>query len=243
MTKHKFSEAERFTVFTADGGKCFWCGVPLLYRDVQIDHVFPEDLQERAAELEQVRVNYGLGTDFGLNAFGNWVTCHQGCNLRKTNTILPNSPSTLFIVSQLRRRATDLEIFRVKFVKNTKREHVLAMLSSAMEQGNVEASDIEDLIHELPPIAVANASGKDSTITLSEKWNIVPGSPAASAIARGWTLSGVHGNVAFVNDGRVGGLVPNVERPHSSWQCSQCGSYGPWDGIICRTCGNREEPD
>jgi hypothetical protein len=45
--------------------------------------------------------------------------------------------------------------------------------------------------------------------------------------------------VAIVTDGGRHAMT----RTHVSWTCSNCQSNGPWDGVICLTCGNREEPD
>jgi 5-methylcytosine-specific restriction endonuclease McrA len=109
MAKHVFSPDERYIVYLADGGKCFWCGQPLTFRDVQVDHVFPENLLEKNETLQQIKTDYALGEDFKINGFENWVTCHQGCNLRKSDSILPNAPQTLFTVNQLKTRAPKLE--------------------------------------------------------------------------------------------------------------------------------------
>ena len=73
MSKYQFSQAERYIVYLGDGGRCFWCGIPVFYSDVQVDHVFPEDLLDDPAELQRVKVEYGLGDNFNLNSFENWV--------------------------------------------------------------------------------------------------------------------------------------------------------------------------
>ena len=26
------------------------------------------------------------------------------------------------------------------------------------------------------------------------------------------------------------------------WECTQCGLYGPWEGVICANCGTRAKP-
>jgi hypothetical protein len=227
----------------ADGGKCFWCGIPLYYRDVQIEHVIPEFLENRPVELQKVRVNYGLGDDFQLNAFGNWVTCHQGCNLRKGAEMLPLSPATLFVLSQLRQRGPKLDRFKRAFLRNLRRERILATLRSALEEGSIEVADIEELTMGLPVLPVASAV-ENPTIHLSKTWDvIVPTSPAAVAAAQGWRVTHASGNIAYVHNERFGGVMPNVSNPHPSWQCSNCGSYGPWNGIVCGNCGNREEPE
>ena len=243
MPKHQFTWNERYVVYLADGGKCFWCGIPVFYRDVQIDHVFPEDLLERADDLENIRRDYGLGADYDINGFENWVTCHQGCNLRKRNEVLPNAPQTSFVVLNLKQRGPKLQSESYRQVSKKRTEEILGQLASALTSGSLTREDVLELIADPPQVPIATG-GHDATIPLSDDFSLlVPNSPAASASSQGWKVQSVTGNVAFVHDGRVGGMIPNVARPHASWQCSQCGFYGPWDGIICRSCGNREEPD
>ena len=29
----------------------------------------------------------------------------------------------------------------------------------------------------------------------------------------------------------------------NNWECTQCGLYGPWEGVICANCGTRAEED
>jgi len=226
----------------ADAGKCFWCGVPLPYRDVQIDHVFPERLAEKP-ELDEIKKSYGLGTEFDVNCYENWVTSHQGCNLRKRAELLPNSSSTLFVVGQVQARANKLRKYQTEFEKNRKRERVLSLLRAAVDAGSVTEADIKELISGLPTAPRANDKATATVIKLDEKWSIVPGSPLHQAAMDGWTIHHVSGAIGYVNDGTVVGIVPNVAAPHPTWECSRCGRHGPWDGIICRHCGNREAPD
>lgn len=244
MSSYRFSDAERFTVYTADAGKCFWCGIPLYYRDIQVDHVFPEHLEKKPDDWTQVRANYGLGDDFAINSFENWVTCHQGCNLRKRGDLLVQAPMTLLVVQDLIRRAPRLSRFRAEFEKDVKRSRVLELLRSAVREGEVSNEDIQGLLVGLPSVPVASATPAKTSIQLTKDLKlIVAGSPAARLIDAGWKVGHVSGDIAHVHNDSIGGVTPNTAHPHPSWECSRCGSYGPWDGIICRTCGNREEAD
>lgn len=243
VAKRRFSWEERYVVYLADAGRCFWCGIPLFYRDVQIDHVFPEDLLNDNEELERIKADYGLGAKYQINGFENWVTCHQGCNLRKKDTVLPNAPRTLLTIAELKLRAPKLTSESKKYASRKRAEEILGQLASALSAGSLSKEDIQELIDSPPQVPIVSA-GSSVTIQLSENIElIVPNSPAAWIESQGWKIHRVSGNIAYVHDGVVGGVVPNVAKPHPSWQCSQCGSYGPWDGIICRNCGNREEPD
>jgi len=61
--KHTFTPAERFAVFRAHNGICFWCKEPIIFADVTIDHIIPEKLQDNEEKLEQVKSEYSLPLD------------------------------------------------------------------------------------------------------------------------------------------------------------------------------------
>lgn len=48
--------------------------------------------------------------------------------------------------------------------------------------------------------------------------------------------------LAMVSDGRYAGSTPIGAKPHWSWECPTCGSYGPWNGARCMTCGQMSDP-
>jgi hypothetical protein len=59
-------------------------------------------------------------------------------------------------------------------------------------------------------------------------------------IAPDWVVTEVQGHRVSVTSGQFG-VTSTSNDP--SWICSQCGNKGPWNGIVCLSCGNREEPD
>jgi hypothetical protein len=60
-------------------------------------------------------------------------------------------------------------------------------------------------------------------------------------IAPGWMVTELQGHLISVTSGSRFGVTSTSNNP--SWICSQCGNKGPWNGIICLSCGNREEAD
>jgi hypothetical protein len=62
----------------------------------------------------------------------------------------------------------------------------------------------------------------------------------------GWHVDSVSGFIATVHrreDGRPG-VVPTANHPElESYRCPNCGSFGPWTGAICLTCGTRSFDD
>ena len=142
MDKHEFIDAEKFTVYTADGRKCFWCGIPLIYRDVQVDHVFPESLLDLPDKLQQVRDDFKLGGAFNINGFENWVTSHQGCNVAKNDSIIVNVPKTLDVLRRLQARSPRLERFRQKFITERATSSALGSVVRFINAGSVSKEEV-----------------------------------------------------------------------------------------------------
>lgn len=64
--------------------------------------------------------------------------------------------------------------------------------------------------------------------------------PALELLYGKWRLAeALSDQVARVTDGeRLGYTGTDI-----SFMCGNCGSYGPWNGVICLVCGQRSEPD
>ncbi len=79
MSDYSFSEEQKVSIWRADGEKCFYCRIPVSYSDLQVDHIVPEKVPaEELLKLQPI-----LPPSFDINSIPNWVTCHQGCNIRK----------------------------------------------------------------------------------------------------------------------------------------------------------------
>ena len=74
MAQYRFSTAERFGVWEAHDGMCFWCGEPLEYRHTTVDHVLPESLENDPKKLAAILKSFALALDFKINDFPNSVS-------------------------------------------------------------------------------------------------------------------------------------------------------------------------
>ena len=52
MSDYSFSEEQKVSHWRADGEKCFYCGVPVPYRELQIEHIIPEKVRGEASRAE-----------------------------------------------------------------------------------------------------------------------------------------------------------------------------------------------
>ncbi len=109
MGKHVPTYAEKYAVWKHHGGRCFWCDEPVGFQEAEIDHFIPEHLENKPAELEKVRADYGLSESFTINDYCNWLPCHPRCN-RKKGAKVPKL--TLQAIDTLDKLDRDVETIR-----------------------------------------------------------------------------------------------------------------------------------
>jgi hypothetical protein len=224
MPKHKFSAPERFGVWQAFDGQCFWCGKPVAYIDVTIDHVVPESLEDKLESLAEIRATYALGEDFQVNSFQNWVPCHGNCNSSKGARLYGPSPAMVAILEMVSRRAESAGTIARRATDDWNKGRILGKLESAIEAKLITRDEVMALLGDV------------------EQAPMYVGTEAALELAPGWTVVRSINGITTVTDGRRAGVTPVGPNPHYSWECPSCGSYGPWNGVICMSCNRKSDP-
>jgi len=154
MSKYKFSYAQKYALWRAYGMECFYCERSLDFKNVTIDHVIPEYLENEGneAEWKRIRADYELEENFpnfSINDCCNWVPSDgPGCNFRKGETLLPKKV-TLFYLSQIQKQLPRVEKELVRLSRNRKRSKVLGELSVAVEENTISKSHVVELLREL----------------------------------------------------------------------------------------------
>jgi 5-methylcytosine-specific restriction endonuclease McrA len=64
MKKHQFTQAQRFVIWTCEGYRCCWCGNPIDFLEMTVDHVVPEHLQEKPDDYKAYRELHALPESF-----------------------------------------------------------------------------------------------------------------------------------------------------------------------------------
>lgn len=100
MSEYKFSDAERWAVFSVHGDNCYVCRRPVDLFTMEIDHVLPESLLAKPEVLSEHLKSLGLPVAFDINSFENWLPICNGCNKAKSDKVF--TPS-LLIQGQLER--------------------------------------------------------------------------------------------------------------------------------------------
>lgn len=229
MAKHRFSDAERFSIWKHHGQQCYWCDEPLRLQETTVDHVIPESLQNKDVDFSRVKLQFGLHEAFELNSYENWLPAHDRCNRSKGSKVFAAVPMLLAILDKLRREAPALREAEQRLRDDRKADELLGKILVLVE---TDAISKEDIIAALA----------DPDLATSEDISILAQEFRLHIDSKRWQVIHRNGHIATVSDGRVGGITPTSDKPHQSWQCPTCGSYGPWNGVRCLTCGQMSDP-
>lgn len=230
MKKYVFSNTERFIVWKSYGCKCFWCGEPLEFSQVTIDHLFAEKLLYDSTELNKVKRIYSLPLDFEVNDFCNWLPAHSHCNSKKSTKLIRKSPAFLMIIDQVIKNSIAVKKSFQTLSKKMSKGKIIGKLLSDLENGNISENDIVKLVESTSIYYVDKPELDENELThLPEGWKIM-------------SVNKQLGKIRVIN-GLIAGDIPIEIEPDYSWWCPTCHNFGPWDGNKCVICGHYNEPN
>jgi hypothetical protein len=96
--KYRFKLEEKYGVWIAHDRKCRLCGNLIKFRNLTIDHYFPERLQNDHEAVAQIIEEFSLPDDFEINSFANWVPAHQRHNRKKRSRVPKWTPNEQSVV-------------------------------------------------------------------------------------------------------------------------------------------------
>lgn len=141
--QRQVGEIERVAIWTAHSKRCAYCGEPLRYADLEIDHILPQSLTRTPGKLNKLISERALATDFSVAALGNLLPAHRICNSKKRDRVFNESNARFFleIADQKLRSVEDL--IR-KLELEASRDKLLALVRSALQSGNTDLYEILD---------------------------------------------------------------------------------------------------
>jgi hypothetical protein len=229
--KRSITTAERFGAWKAWNGRCCWCAEPVLFKNCQIDHIIPLSAVQSPSDRASIISKFSLAETFDFDSFGNWGAACAGCNGRK-NALVIEAPNLIAILlTQVRHNSDLAKATAEKIEIDTKKAPLLAKITAAVSKGDVTESEIRDLLTGLPEIVQKRDADRFSL----KKQEVLQ-------IAPGWEVVRSDGHLLHVRTASGHFGITSTSRD-LSWVCPTCGNKGPWDGIICRSCGSRHEPD
>lgn len=232
MSKYRFSHSERFAVWKTYGYRCFWCREPIEFKETTVDHVIAESVEENLDELSKIKAHYGLPEDFQVNSYENWVPAHSGCNSLKGETVYASSPAMIAVLDKVQKQAPEARKAQESIERQVRSGRLLAKVGTALETEELSKDDLMSLFRATSP--PPGASETDPQI-LKE--------PILRVSAERWTVvDSARAGMAMVTDGKMVGMTPLSAEADITWMCPTCGSYGPWNGVICLSCGRKSDP-
>lgn len=147
MSTQAFSPVQRYAIWDAYARKCFFGKEPLELKDVQIDHLVPEELLNSPDRLASALKDYGLAPTFDIRGYENVVpTCHD-CNGLKSNRLIHPDKMILFLgFTQSKadgiKRAVDLKN------KGQALGAILNTIAQSIERGRFTAEDLQSALRD-----------------------------------------------------------------------------------------------
>jgi len=99
--------------------------------------------------LQRITVDYGLGGDFSINDYCNWVPAHAHCNREKGTTIYRRTPALIKVLETVKRKAKRAGVEEQRITKNLKKGELLGKLEVALERGIVAKDEVVAFLHRV----------------------------------------------------------------------------------------------
>ncbi|NKL25405.1 hypothetical protein GFL92_01040 [Rhizobium leguminosarum bv. viciae] len=105
-----------------------------------IDHIIPESLATNSQRLHEVLTKFGLGDDFELNSYENWLPSCGACNRAKRNRVFECTPIIQEQLDRAREKAQEARDFADQSLSERQTARLLTDLDRAF---NVSPDDVK----------------------------------------------------------------------------------------------------
>lgn len=141
MSSQQIALDVRHALWLSHKRKCVYCGEPLSFQEVDIDHVIPENLSGKS-DLPAILKSLGLPEDFDLFATENLLPAHRKCNLAKGAEVFdPNTAR--FYLQRAKVVAGNVRQIVAAKKKVAQKDSLLVSISEAVRSGTITPMDLE----------------------------------------------------------------------------------------------------
>jgi hypothetical protein len=139
--------ALRIGLWEAHKRRCTYCGEPLGYRELEVDHIIPQHLGDDPPELVRVLSTLSLPPDFDLDDRRNLLPAHRHCNNRKAASIF--KPENVRYFQELAAgAAVQVGAYEERYLTRNRADRVLAALHLALELGELSKDEVVRLVNK-----------------------------------------------------------------------------------------------
>ncbi len=145
--KRQFTASERYGVWEAHGHRCVWCREPVIFKYVELDHVLPESLLEDMKKLQTIKTHYGLGNDFEIDDWKNWVPLCRPCNNRKSKKVFEPVPAILEILTTAAKNAPRAAKIAQKYADDLEySSKIQVLIEEGTRTGKLTKADVREML-------------------------------------------------------------------------------------------------
>jgi len=158
--KYQFKQAQRHAVYTAHNEKCYICGDMLTMQTVQIDHVIPESIADKAATLQAACNQLGRPEDFDVNSYENWLPACGRCNLQKRETVWKPSLQVQSALQQANDRADKARFIESELTSDRRLADAISKVLAAVEGDALTP----EMLESLAPLVAFQAQNREDEL-------------------------------------------------------------------------------
>ncbi|MFX1478635.1 MAG: HNH endonuclease [Promethearchaeota archaeon] len=166
----KFDPFKRLAIWDAYDKKCLYCDLPIpRVSDMQIDHVFPVDLEDNPDKFEKLKLQYDLPPDFDLHEFYNLACSCGPCNRKKSN-IIREKQVMLTYYSIARKKAEKIKNLYADYKKRIEGSTLVTSFRAIIERKFLKPNEVIEMVKIVKDLIkeVNNPVTITFTITIEE---------------------------------------------------------------------------
>jgi hypothetical protein len=142
VSQQRFSDIHRRALWEAHRKRCLYCGEPLSFKELVIDHVIPE---KDAKRIDLLRVTHGLGADFDIEGDENLAPACHACNTDKIDRLLSPERAAL-ILTRIETRLPKVNRLKAIYRKQANDDDVMLGLAISLEKGLVSPAEVGNIL-------------------------------------------------------------------------------------------------
>jgi 5-methylcytosine-specific restriction endonuclease McrA len=146
VAQQRFSDIHRRALWEAHRKRCLYCGEPLLFKELVIDHVIPEKTAKDANRLDNLRISYALRADFDIAGDENLAPACYACNSIDKKDLLLSPERAALILTQVEARLPEVNRLKARYQKQANVENAMLGVSLALETGRISPAELGDIL-------------------------------------------------------------------------------------------------